>query len=652
LRPGIDPLSPAELDSRSSDREDSLRPRAAAELRRSGPRSPPPKSVKLLLPVWGHRYVSQFLEVGLPTLMAPGNLPALAQALPCEFEILTSAADETYIRQHPAFLRLAGICNAAVRTIDHLITVGNNSTTLTLVYAEAIRAAGLAMLDTCFMFLVSDYVIADGSLANVLARVRGGASGVLVGNFQVTAEEAAPLLSERVAREAGAVVLSARELMRWALGHLHPATVANTVNSSLWHNAHTNRLFWRVDDDTLLGRFYLMHMIAIRPEVTDFRVGASCDYSFVPEMCPSGNVSVVTDSDEFLVIEMQPRAHESGFLRSGPLQPGPLARSLREWTTARHRENVHYSIVYHAGELPEKLSGAIEAADAFVAEVGGRLQGRPQPHYGHPYWRGAIATVREASRGHLSPEALRRLLGAHGRRGYWIERLRGQLIGYPPRVRPWHPRWPDYRPVLTRLAPFFADPAWHLLHIADAPTLFSVMLAAYGERVVRLQTSPFVQSAPGRHQALASRFDICLVEFDQCNVESTVELVRRIVPLMREGGTILIVIREQQPMEGAPRFGAALREALHPLIPSAPLEEVRCVPSSLLRGWSYRTFARLGAAAHQRPWSGLPALALLALPLALFTLVLNLLAARTRSTLRHGMASSLHVLVRIAKQPG
>jgi hypothetical protein len=151
-----------------------LRPRAAAELRRSGPQRPAPKSVKLLLPVWGHRYVSQFLEVGLPTLMAPGNVPALAKALPCEFEILTSAADETYIRQHPAFLRLAGICNAVVRTIDHLITVGNNSTTLTLVYAEAIRAAGLAMLDTCFMFLVSDYVIADGSLANVLARVQGG----------------------------------------------------------------------------------------------------------------------------------------------------------------------------------------------------------------------------------------------------------------------------------------------------------------------------------------------------------------------------------------------------------------------------------------------------------------------------------------------
>src|SRR5262249_4797181 len=164
----------------------------------------PPSSVKLLLPVWGHRYVRQFLEVGLPTLMAPGNLPALAQALPCEFHLLTSAADESYIRQHHAFARLGGICTASTRPIDHLITVGTNATSLTLAYAEAIRAAGPAMLDTCFFFLVSDYIVADGSLASVLARVGAGANAILVGNFQVIAEEAELWLRERIGNQPAA----------------------------------------------------------------------------------------------------------------------------------------------------------------------------------------------------------------------------------------------------------------------------------------------------------------------------------------------------------------------------------------------------------------------------------------------------------------
>jgi hypothetical protein len=604
---------------------------------------PPLKSVKLLLPVWGHRYVRQFLEVGLPTLLAPGNVPALAASLPSEFAILTSVADESFIRQHRAFLRLSAVCRTSIRSIDHLITTGNNSTTLTLAYAEAIRAAGPAMLDTCFMFLVSDYIVADGSLASVLARIRAGTDAVLVGNFQVTAEEATPWLRARIGPDpAAGAAFSARRLMRFALDHLHPATIANTVNVSSTHNAHTNRLFWRVDGQTLLGRFYLMHMIAVRPEVIGFRVGASWDYSFVPEMCPSGNVAVITDSDEYLVVEMQPRTHEAGFLRQGPLQPETLARSLEEWATAQHRENVAHTVVYHADELPAALPGNVAAADDYVAQVARHLRGPPQPHYGHPYWRGAIATVQEAARGRLSPEALHGLLGAPNRRGYWIERLRALIIGYPPRVRPWHPRWPDYRPVLRWLAPFFADPARRLLHIADAPTLFSVMLAAYGQRVVTVQTTPFLQGAPGG-EVLVNRFDLCLMELDQRDVAKTGELIRRIAPAMNDGGTLLIALREPQPMENAQQFGAALGELLRGAAPTARVEAIRCVPANRLRAWSYQTFARLGADAHQRPWVGLPALALFAVPLALLTLLANLVA-----TSGSGPASSLDVIVRIA----
>jgi len=624
--------------------------RAAAEITRAGLRRPPPETVKLLLPVWGHRYVRQFLEVGLPTLMAPGNVPALAKSLACEFEIVTSTADERYLRQHPAFRGLADVCRTSIRPIDHLITVGNNSTTLTLAYVEAIRAAGPAMRNTCFFFLVSDYIVADGSLASALARICAGASAVLVGNFQVTAEEAMPWLRDRVGREGAATstALSARELMGWALGHLHPATLANTVNASRTHNAHTNRLFWRVDDHTLLGRFYLMHMIAIHPEVIDFRIGASWDYSFLPEMCPSGNVSVITDSDEFLVVEMQPRAHEAGFLREGPLRPEALARSLSEWTTAQHRRNVAHTLVYHADEKPAGLSAAVATADEYVAQVTRHLRRRPQPHYGHPYWRGAIATVQEAARGRLSPEALRSLLGAPSRRGRWVERLRALLIGYPPRVRPWHPRWPDYRPLLRRLSPFFADRARHLLHVSDAPTLFSVMLAKYGSRVFCVQTTPLLQSSPDR-DTFGDGFDLCVIELDQRDAERIGALVARPGCVMKDDGSILIAISEQQPMRDVQGFAASLGETLRRLAPTARLDEIRYVPASRLRTWSYRTFARLGAAAHQRPWIGLPALALFAVPLAFFTFLLNLVAAARTGPTARGMASSLHIVVRMTR---
>src|SRR5580698_8717391 len=124
---------------------------------------PPVRAVTVLMPVWGYRFVSQFLEFCLPTLLAPGNLPAVAAMLPTRFVLLTSEADELLIRANPAWRALEQICEAEIRRIDDLITAGNHTATITLAFARAVRQAGDAILDTAFIFLVSDYLVADGS---------------------------------------------------------------------------------------------------------------------------------------------------------------------------------------------------------------------------------------------------------------------------------------------------------------------------------------------------------------------------------------------------------------------------------------------------------------------------------------------------------
>ena len=303
----------------------------------------PPKAAKLLLCVWGYSYVRQFLECGLPTLLAPGNVPALAAALPTEFIILTSADDESFIVEHPAFKQLDSVCKTTIHPIDHLITDGNYSTTITLAFTEAVREVGEDMVDTCFFFLVSDYIVADGSFANALKRMQQGTSAVVVGNMQVARESALPWLQERLAGNELGLALQPRELMQWALNNLHPLVLANIVNLPFSHNTDSNRLFWRVDGNTMIGRFYLMHMLCVRPEITDFIIGSSCDYSFIPEMCPSGNVDAITDSDEYLVIEMQARMHESEIPASRP-DPGRAAGQELERMDHRHSSQERQSL--------------------------------------------------------------------------------------------------------------------------------------------------------------------------------------------------------------------------------------------------------------------------------------------------------------------
>src|SRR5262249_17458920 len=141
----------------------------------------------------------------------------------CRFVLLSSETDEPLIQSHPAWHELKQICEVEIQRIDDLITDGNHSATITLAFARAVRQSGDAMLDTCFIFLVSDYLVADGSLASVVKRIRAGASGVVAGNFQVIAEDAIPALRRQIAPGSSTISLPPRKLMSWSLAHLHPA---------------------------------------------------------------------------------------------------------------------------------------------------------------------------------------------------------------------------------------------------------------------------------------------------------------------------------------------------------------------------------------------------------------------------------------------
>jgi methyltransferase family protein len=617
----------------------------------------PAMRAQLLLPVWGYRYIRQFFQFGLPTLLAPGNLPALAQKLDCEFIILTSTEDVEYICRHPVYRRLSEVCPTSIRAIDHLIMGSNHSTTITLAYTEAIRAAGPAALDTFFFFLVSDYIMANGSLDHAIDYMRKGASGVLVGNFQVALEDALPWLEDKSV-SGGALVLPPRELVRWGLSNLHPTTIANTVNFGLSHNSHTNRLFWRVDGDTLLGRFYLMHMLCIRPEVTDFVIGSSCDYSFVPELCPSGNVVVICDSDEYAVVEMQPRDHEASFLRPGPLNATKLGRSLSEWTTARHRANAAYSVIFHAGDIPPTVADTIARADKFVANVRRAMTGNPMPHRRHPYWRGAIAAFNEATGRRLSRDEWRLVLGLpamNSRFEEWmLDFARFVMFGQPPSVRLWHPRWPDYHLVAAKLSKVLGDRDGRILMVSDSPTIFTVSLGDDGEQVFRLRNTLFLDSPPNVFDALAGRFDLCLLELSEGEMARGDELVDRLAPLMKTDGEIMIVIYNRRAVDGAGFVESIGFHARRLLRPAAMPTNINFVPASRLRWHVQQMIGRIGALTYRNPISALPVALVGGAALIPLSTLANLAAAftttKTSTTHPRGIASSVIMVLRVNAQ--
>jgi hypothetical protein len=498
-----------------------------------------------LLPVWGEAFIDAFLAASLPTLLAEGNVPALARTLPTRFVFLTRQRDELTIRGHPAYARLRQVCDVGFLPIDDLIMSGNHSTTITLGWERAVRREGEAMLDTCLVFLVSDYVMADGSLATIARHMMAGISGIQAGNFQLNEEVADSWLNERLAASGEVLSLKPREMVRWGLDCLHPATIANIVNYPLCHNTHVNRLFWRVDRNTLIGRFYLLHQICIRPERTDFVIGSASDYSFIAEMCPSGNVVTIADSDEYFVAEVQPYGHEFNLVRFGPTVIAELAASLSEWTNGRHRLNARQPIVFHAAELPPQLAPVLAEADRFIAEVT-PLLGPVQPYRNHPYWIGAIAAFNAAKRKALaaaSPPALTRLLR-------WTQ---SKLVGYPPLVTRAHPRWHDYA-VLLATCETLAMPSSRLLIGAGQPTPFIDLLQRRMPDAVTFPTRALLLGYPIA-EAPKRQFEAAFLQFIDSDLEQLEQILCAVVPFLREGGEIVVSILNTDRSTDAETFG-------------------------------------------------------------------------------------------------
>ncbi|WP_158812811.1 hypothetical protein [Methylocapsa sp. S129] len=546
---------------------------------------PPISAVRILLPVWGKEYVEQFLDFCLPTLLADGNLPSLCRRTACTFVLFARTDDVEAIRGNPGWRALEDMCAVEIATIDHLISA-SHSTTITLAYVSGIRSCKSDLLDTCFIFLVSDYVLADGALSNVLARVVAGASGVLAGNFQIVGEGAAPVLAQ--ARAGGPYLsIQPRDLIRLALDHLHPATIANFADSPVRHDAASNRLFWRVDDSTILGRFYLMHMIAIRPETAEFIIAAPSDYSLIPELCPSGAVATIEDSDEYCVVELQSRRQGQTNLRLGPLTPAAVATSLSNWATGQHRENAGHAIVFHSDKIKSEVAETIAASKRFISEVERHLPSAPQPFRYHPYWCGAIDHHERTSPTPVDFPALSKILGdpnfAIAVKSARAIRLRAMLLGRAPDFRPWHPRWLDVQRFWIALKQTAGGAS--IIIVGDIPALLrrpiELRAQAYGARRVDHADLREIRDLTGRSAANpGERFDVCVLILSPRSLEAHAAIVEQFVPIIQPAGRILLVIGDL--FEEASRSFGPDRLTLLPISATSGLqvEEFRVVGAS------------------------------------------------------------------------
>lgn len=371
---------------------------------------------EFLIPIWGEPYIRRFAELGLRSLLAPRNLPSLSEHHSVAVTMLTTREGRDHCGHFPGFARLASIADISFVEIDDLLgTYGRNySVILTRAYNRAM-ALSPDLVGRNFMFLVGDQVFADGALETIARAMQAGADACLACTPRIEAE-----VAERVLAEKGTPVeltLPNRELMELLLNSPHPTLVAKIVQDDTVHLSVAHQFFWRPAPETFVSRCFLLHMLCIRPTRRPSDIAAFCDFSFAAELAPEGRYHYLTDSDDFLALELQPVAHETEFITPYELGPADVAESIAAWATPLHHQSVGPTFVFRGGSSTYPAAAAAELTQGYIDKIVNRLS-PPKDLRHHPFWLGAVGAqllFAPAENSDVSevPAVLRRLIGAH-----------------------------------------------------------------------------------------------------------------------------------------------------------------------------------------------------------------------------------------------
>jgi hypothetical protein len=353
-----------------------------------------------------------------------------------------------------------------------------------------------------------------------------------------------------------------------------------------------------VDGTTLLGRYHLIFMLAIRPEVPIGPVNSYCDYGFVPELVPSGRFTVLDDSDDFFMLELQPAAQERQFLYCGVKTPAQVARELSVWTTREHRRFAGVDVVFRTGDLPPRIAEARAGLAGFMAKVQAEMSRHPKDHADHLYWVLGVEawrSLREAGGEELPlpPE-----LGAGGaapdrrldprwrvarpgaRRRHrrdsaplrlytaLLARVR-RAIATPPNVPVWHHLYPDTRVLRAWLDTI--PPEGARLFVCTADSTLAPALARKNRFEVRTGLDAFLEAADAnaaRPAPETGRYRIVLLHLHRAEATRTRRLIEAVRPLVAPGGTVAVYIDHPNGELDPSNFSGELAQYVDVVLPA------------------------------------------------------------------------------------
>lgn len=208
--------------------------------------------------VWGDWHLGIFLDVNLPTLLEPGNLPVLARQHRPHYRIQTRVADVPRIRASPSFERLSALMPVDLEIIPDR-DLEDPIAAHVAAWRESIDAARKA--GRFIVLMPPDVLWSAGSLGHVSAMLQVGKRAIFVPFLRVTSNGFLPDFRSRYGGGDGPIAIPGQELVGFCFDHIHPLMGAY-LRDSRYFPSHAEMVLWAVEGEGLSVRSLARELFA------------------------------------------------------------------------------------------------------------------------------------------------------------------------------------------------------------------------------------------------------------------------------------------------------------------------------------------------------------------------------------------------------
>jgi uncharacterized surface protein with fasciclin (FAS1) repeats len=318
------------------------------------------RKFQLVTAVWGKWFVDAFLNFGIPSLLAPGNIPRICANGQGRYVIFTRRSDAERIAASDAFAHLSRHLPVELEALPDRTFAGNPHVIHMDLWGKAAKSA--ADRDEWIAFMIPDNITAEGSLGYLADQFSAGKTSVYGIPLRVTEHTFLADADRLGHRSDGAWIIPARDLMRLAFENLSPLGLSYLRDTQRFGD-HPELVLYPVPGEGMVLRAFIHHSLAVDPARVELTQAMSPRRADKP-----AEMGFLTDSDQFVCVSLTPISHQVDWFRER--RRFSVVEAARLWERLNHSASVplaRESFVFHYQDMtPAKWQPATARADNAV----------------------------------------------------------------------------------------------------------------------------------------------------------------------------------------------------------------------------------------------------------------------------------------------